>query len=66
MANSQSKDMNMLKNMIGMGVEQSGTTSDTESNISLITDLLGEMGLSEEETNSILQIINDTSLDISA
>jgi len=66
MGRNEPHDLNVFKQMIGKGMEQSGNTSGTESNISLITGMLGELGLSEDETQSVLSIIQNARIDISA
>jgi Ca2+-binding EF-hand superfamily protein len=66
MAESRPDGLNMFKQMIGMGMEQNENVSGTDNNISLITDLLGELGLSKEETENVLDIIQNARLDISA
>ncbi len=66
MSKSGTQEMNAFKQMIGKTIEQSGDTSEAESNITRITDLLGELGLSEEETRSVLSIIQTARFDMSA
>ncbi|MCE5271737.1 hypothetical protein LLH00_10690 [bacterium] len=66
MGKSGTQELNAFKQMIGKTIEQSGDTSEAESNISRITDLLGELGLSGEETRSVLNLIQNARFDMSA